>query len=43
MGGVRGPDSEAKASDNAAPPRFVGPAGFNDEAVQPRVATVDSK
>ncbi|HEX8342341.1 MAG TPA: type II and III secretion system protein family protein [Tepidisphaeraceae bacterium] len=41
MGGDRGPDSEGKASVNAAPPRFVGPAGFNEGAVQPAVATVD--
>jgi pilus assembly protein CpaC len=38
-----GPLPGDKPADNVPPPRFVGPNGFDDTAVQPTVAAADSK
>ena len=43
IGATPAADKDAKGNDKAAPPRFVGPTGFDDGAVQSAVASADSK
>jgi pilus assembly protein CpaC len=47
LGDIGGPRSEGrdgkKVANDTTPPRFVGPNGFDDAAVQPAVAKTDTK